>query len=137
MSPRTAFLGKLIGFYCILISLGMFAHKQAFVDTVIALMHDALALLLTALVVVVAGLAIVLGHNVWSGGALPVTVTLIGWVALLKGLVLLFLPPEGAARIFLEGFHYQQLFYVYAAFSLVLGIYLAYAGSRYHRPFKS
>jgi hypothetical protein len=27
-----------------------------------------------------AGLAIVLGHNVWSGGALTVVVTLIGWL---------------------------------------------------------
>jgi len=34
-----------------------------------------------------AGLAIVLGHNVWSGGALTVVVTLIGWLAALRGVV--------------------------------------------------
>jgi hypothetical protein len=26
-----------------------------------------------------AGLAVVVAHNVWSGGALPVVVTLVGW----------------------------------------------------------
>jgi hypothetical protein len=33
------------------------------------------------------GLAIVLGHNVWSGGALTVVVTLIGWLVALRGVV--------------------------------------------------
>ena len=34
----------------------------------------------------------IVGHNVWSGGPLPVTVTLLGWLIFLKGLV----PPAGA-----------------------------------------
>jgi hypothetical protein len=52
-----------------------------------------------------------LGHNVWSGGALPVVVTLVGWVALIKGLLLLFLSPEAAAGLYLGGLHYEQPFY--------------------------
>ena len=38
-----------------------------------------------------------LGHNVWSGGALPVVVTLMGWAALLKGVALLLVPSDRMA----------------------------------------
>ena len=70
----------------------------------------------------------VLAHNIWSGGALPVIVTLVGWITLIKSLFFLFLPPEMEARFFLGQLHYQQLFYLYGAFSLVLGVYLTYSG---------
>jgi hypothetical protein len=36
----------------------------------------------------------VLGHNIWSGGALVVVVTVVGWITLVKSLLFLFLPPE-------------------------------------------
>jgi hypothetical protein len=130
MSPRTLFLGRLIGLYCILIALAMFTHKQAMVETVTALLHDAPLLLVTGVVVVAAGLALILGHNVWSGGALPVVVTLIGWLALTKGLLILFLAPQAAAGLYLERLHYAEFYYGYASVSLVLGIYLTYATSR-------
>jgi hypothetical protein len=76
-----------------------------------------------------AGLAIVLGHNVWSGGALPVVVTLVGWLILVRGLVLLFLSPAAAMGL-LAGLHFEHLFYVYVALSLLFGIYLTYSGFR-------
>jgi hypothetical protein len=46
-----------------------------------------------------AGLAIVLGHQVWSGGVLPVLVTAIGWVVLIRGTILLFLSQRATARL--------------------------------------
>ena len=76
MTPRTRFLGRLIGLYCMLASLAMVAHKQALVEMVTGLLHDPPVLFLAGLIAVIAGLAMVLGHNVWSGGALPVIVTL-------------------------------------------------------------
>ena len=41
-----------------------------------------------------AGVATVIGHNIWSGGALPVAVTALGWMMLVKGVVLMASPPE-------------------------------------------
>lgn len=40
-----------------------------------------------------AGLAIVLGHNVWVKDW-PVVITILGWIALLKGLALMFTPDS-------------------------------------------
>jgi len=130
MSTRTAFLGQLIGLFCVIVALSMFANKQAAVDTATGLIRNAPLDFVVGLMTVAAGLAMVLGHNVWSGGALPVVVTLIGWATLIKGLLFLFLSPETESGIFLAGLHYGQFFYVYAAFSLLLGIYLTYAGFR-------
>ena len=55
-------------------------------------------------------------------------VTLVGWLTLIKGLFFLFLPPEMEAGLFLRQLHYQQLSYLYAAISLILGVYLTYGG---------
>ena len=130
MSPRTLYLGRLIGLYCILISLSMVTHKQATVDAVSALVHSPPVLFVAGVIAVAAGLALILGHNVWSGGALPAVVTLVGWLALTKGLLILFLSPEAAAGFFLGRLHYEEFYYWYCAVSLLLGIYLTYGTSR-------
>jgi hypothetical protein len=132
MSPRTLFLGRLIGLYCILISLSMVTHKQATVEAVTAVVHNPPVLFVAGVIAVAAGLALILGHNVWSGGALPVIVTLVGWVALTKGLLILFLSPEAASEFFLGRLHYEELYYWYTAASLLLGIYLIYETSKAH-----
>jgi hypothetical protein len=36
-------------------------------------------MLVYAIISLAVGVAMILGHNVWSGGALPVVVTLVGW----------------------------------------------------------
>ena len=90
--------------------------------------------MILGVITLTAGLAMVLAHNIWSGGTLVVVVTLVGWMALVKSLFFLFLPPEMEARLFLQQLHYQQLFYLYGAISLALGVYLTYGGfkSRSH-----
>ena len=128
MSPRTIFLSKLIGLYCILIGLSMMTRRQATVETVTALLQNPSMMLIVGVITLAAGLAMVLAHNIWSGGALVVVVTLVGWIALIKSLFFLFLPPEMEAGLFLGQLHYRQLFYLYTAISLVLGVYLTYGG---------
>ena len=130
MSSCTRFLSKLIGLYCILVSLMMFTHKRATVETAAALLHSTPMLFIVGLITLAVGLALVLVHNVWTGGALPIIVTLVGWLTLLKGLLFLFLSPEGAARFFLGGLHYEHLFYLYCTIAVVLGLYLTYGGFR-------
>ena len=130
MPPRTLFLSRLIGLYCILVGLSMMTHSQATVETVTALLQNPSMTLILGVITLAAGLAMVLAHNIWSGGTLVVVVTLVGWMALVKSLFFLFLPPEMETRLFLQQLHYQQLFYLYGAISLALGVYLTYGGFR-------
>ncbi len=128
MSPRTTYLGKLLGLYLIAVSLFMFAHAQATVEIMKAIIQDPPLLFIAGLLGVTAGLAIVLAHNVWSGGALPIIVTLFGWASLIKGVLLLTLSPEMESRVFIVGLHYDQHPNLYASFALLFGAYLTYAG---------
>ncbi len=128
MLSRTLFLSRLIGLYCILVALSMITRKQATLESVTAVLRDPSMMLVLGAITLVAGLAMVLTHNIWSGGALAVIVTLVGWMTLIKSLFFLFLPPELEAGFFLRQLHYQELFYVYGAISLVLGVYLTYYG---------
>ena len=128
MSPRTLFLSRLIGLYCIFLALSLITRRQVTVETVTNLLQSPSMMLILGVITLTAGLAMVLAHNVWSGGALAVIVTLVGWITLIKSLLFLFLPPEMEAGLFLGWLHYQQLFYVYGAISFVLGVYLTYGG---------
>jgi hypothetical protein len=128
MSSRTIFLSRLIGLYCIVIALSMMTRRQATVETVTALLQNPSMMLIVGIITLAAGLAVVLAHNIWSGGALVVVVTLVGWITLIKSLFFLFLPPEMEAGLFLGQLHYRQLFYLYTAISFVLGVCLTYGG---------
>jgi hypothetical protein len=130
MPSRTTFLSKLIGLYLILIALSMVTHKQATVDIMTALIHNPPLLYVIGVIAVVAGLAMVLGHNVWSGGVFPLLVTLSGWLLLIKAMLLLFLPAEAVYGFLFAGTHFAQLFYLYSAVVLLLGLCLAYGGFR-------
>jgi hypothetical protein len=134
MTPRTRFLCSLIGFYFVLVSLCMLARREATVEIVEALIHNAPLMLMAGVIAVAVGLALVLSHNVWSGGAATIIVTLVGWAALGKGLLILLLPPNGAAEFFLETMRFVEFFYLYTGATLVIGIFLAYRGMREPGP---
>ena len=46
---------------------------------------------------------------------------------LLRGIVLVFISPGGAAGIF-EALHFAEFFYFYVAIPLILGLYLTVTG---------
>lgn len=133
MSRATWFLGRLIGLYCLVVSLSMILHRSATIQTVTELVHSPPLLFLVGIIGMAVGLAMIVAHNVWSGGALPVTVTLIGWLALIKGGLMLFLSREQAPAFFLAGLRYERFYYVYAAATFLLGAYLTYGTARRSR----
>jgi len=128
MQSRTQFLSRLIGLYYILVAIAMTIHRRSTLETVTALLHNPSLMLVLGVITLSAGLAIVLAHNIWSGGAVAVLVTLTGWAALIKGLLFLFLPPEAETGFFLNTLHSEQLFYLYMAIALVYGVFLTYGG---------
>jgi hypothetical protein len=127
-SLRTTFLGKLLGLYCMALSLSRFARPRATVEIMKAIIRDSPLLFMAGLLGMTAWLAIVLAHNVWSGGVLPIIVTLFGWAAFIKGMLLLVLSPETESQVFIVGLGYEQHPNRYAALLLLVGVYLSYAG---------
>ena len=54
-------------------------------------------------------------------------VTVLGWVFLIRGAVLLYLSPEATAHL-VDRFRFEDLFYVYLGLTMALGLYLTVRG---------
>jgi hypothetical protein len=121
MFTTTVFLGRLLGLYLVAISIGMLVSKRRTLATLDEMARSGPWMLFSGLVATAAGLAIVLGHNVWTGGALAIVVTLFGWAALLKGISLLLVPPEQMAVAY-KGLGFERFFYAWMGAVLVLGL---------------
>jgi hypothetical protein len=124
MSRLTVFLARFIGLSTVLLVVALLVRGSAMVEAAVG---DGPVMLVYAIISLAAGLAMILGHNVWSGGALPVVVTLVGWLILAKGLMLLFVTPE-ALKLLVDHMQYGEHYYLYLAPSLVIGLYLTWAG---------
>ena len=121
MSLTTVFLGRLLGLYLIAIAVAMLASRRRALATLDEMARSGPWMLFSGMVATAAGLAIVMGHNVWTDGALAVVVTLFGWAALLKGVSLLLVPPEQMAAAY-KGLGFERFFYVWIGAVLVLGL---------------
>lgn len=130
MSQKTSYLAKLFGLFLLILGISMLVQREDTIFLWIALVHNAALVYVVSLVTIAAGLAVVLAHNVWSGGALPIVVTLLGGITLLKGIFALVLPRDLAMDTF-TAIAYDQYFYVYIVICLVLGAYLTIAGFRH------
>ena len=128
MSSRTIFLSRLIGLSCLLIVPSMLIYRQAEVDSVAEMLHNPSLILVLGYSTLAVGLAMVLAHNIWSGGALAVVVTVVGWLSLLKGLFLVYLLPCVGVEYYLRVLQNTQLFYPCMVLWLAIGIYLTYGG---------
>ena len=128
MSSKTIFLIGLIGLYCIFVIPSMVLQRQATMDLMPALLHNSPVMWVLSVTTLTVGLAMVLAHNVWSGGTLAVVVTLCGWSTLIKGLLFLFLPSGLESEFILSVLRNPLVFYVWMTPSLLIGIYLTYGG---------
>ena len=124
MSRLTVFLARFIGLFTILIIAALLVRGSAAVETAVV---AGPVMLVYAMISLAAGLAMILGHNVWSGGALPVVVTVVGWLILAKGVLLSLLTPQASIQLF-ERMHYGEHYYLYLAPTLLLGLFLTWAG---------
>ena len=127
MSPLTYFLARLIGSVLLIVAVAMASRKTAIVATANRIIRDPGMVFFSGVLRLVAGLAIVLGHDVWSGGALPIIVTLFGWLMFIGGLMLLFIPQEKLVEIY-EAMRFEQRYATYASITFLLGLYLFIAG---------
>jgi hypothetical protein len=127
MSPLTLFLAKLIGSILLIVVVSMATRKEAIAATANQVIHDPGMIFLTGVLRLVGGLAIVLGHDVWTGGALPIIVTLFGWLMLVGGLMQLFTPQAKLVELY-HAMRFEQRYATYVAITFLLGLYLFIAG---------
>lgn len=126
MMRLTIFLGRLLGLFFVLFAIAMLVNRRSTSQAAFDFTRDPPALMLAGILALAAGLAIVLSHNRWSGGAFTVVVTLLGWILVVRGTLILALPRELLIRIY-ERMNFTTYYYLYAAIPLAIGLYLLIA----------
>jgi len=122
-AATTLCLSILLGVYMLAASVGLFTDPDRGVKLVDDLERSPGLMYLLAVVAFTVGALIILFHNRWTD-PLAIIVTLIGWAALIEGLVLLAFPAIwfGLARPFMR--HLR----VFAAVTALCGAALIIAG---------
>ena len=129
MSPLTLYLGRVGGLFCLLMCLIVAGRPKAALQAINAVAESPGLLLITGASTLAAGVAWVVGHNLWSGGFLPVAVTLLGWLTLIKGAVLIAMPSSGLKSLY-RVLHYPQAFRLVMLVGAALGAWLAWTAFR-------
>lgn len=128
MSFRTLFLSRLLGLFFLVCGLAMIVHNRVFTGAIATIPGNPMAMLWISLLLSLAGLAMVLVHNMWSKCPVVIIVTLLGWLTLIKGIAYLFLPAKWLGEFFQAMLNSGAYVVSAAAFLLLLGAYLTYEG---------
>jgi hypothetical protein len=78
-----------LGYTASSLRLAMMTRRQSAIATIKALIANPPLLLFVEVSGLAGGLAMIIGHNIWSGGALPVIITLVGWLMAIRCAALL------------------------------------------------
>jgi uncharacterized protein YjeT (DUF2065 family) len=119
------FLAQLFGLTMVIFSV-IWWLRPKLIDTMLAeLRQQPFSMMLAGFFAIVAGLAIVLTHNIWEFSWVGL-ITLFGWVAILKGVTYIAFPDLliRTASTVMQG--KQRTFMT--IFSLLMGLYLTYHG---------
>jgi uncharacterized membrane protein YesL len=122
----SVFLARLIGPVMLVIGLAVFANQRGFRDMSEEFLASRALIFLSGLLIMPAGLAIVLTHNVWTADW-RVVITIFGWLCTIGGAIRLFEPPAlvQAGRTLLGRAYFTP---VAAAIWVVLGLLFCFFG---------
>jgi hypothetical protein len=120
------FLARLIGPVMLVIGLAVFANQRGFRDMVEEFLASRALMFLSGFLLMPAGLAIVLVHNIWTADW-RVLITIFGWVNVIGGALRLFGPPllVKAGKTMLKQPYFAS---IAAAIWVVLGLLFCFFG---------
>lgn len=120
----TAFLACVIAWYLVIMGLFLMVRR----DVAIAAMNDIMAqtglLFVIAFITLIVGLMIVISHDVWVM-SWPVIITIIGWLALISGIVRLFC-PEFIHRMWNKMAAKPESFTISGIIMVLIGLFLLF-----------
>ncbi len=119
-------LATILGPLFLVVAIGLLVNPGAYRDMIGDLQKSTASWYFGGLFALVFGLLIVQWHNVWAW-QWPVVITLLGWAALIKGVVLLVF-PKWIIRWAEFYQHKPMALRANAVFALILGLFLTIMG---------
>ncbi|MFT5179723.1 MAG: hypothetical protein ACI9GH_000097 [Candidatus Paceibacteria bacterium] len=120
------FLAKLLGTYMIIKGIALIVRKKEMKGFIADFVSNKTVAMFASAFALIIGLAIVIGHNVWTSDW-RVLITIIGWIVLIEGL-LMFVLPHKKGMEWVSNFTKPAWYNLGIMINLFLGIYLALIG---------
>lgn len=124
--PLTVVLSKVLGIFLVIVGAAILLRRRYYLPVYGAFVHERLLRAVTSLAEILAGLFLVVLYDEWS--SLPAAIlSLIGWFALLEGLMYTLLPDSFLEKFF--GIFNVPAWYVAGGLlAVATGSYLAASG---------
>lgn len=119
----STYFAKVFGIGLIVAGISVILYRDAFIKAVPGFIEDRLLRLTIAFIEMLAGLFLIIGHNVWTPVPAAI-ITLLGWVTAIEGAALLLLPDDMLRR-FMSVVNRPRVYLASGIVTIILGIYLA------------
>jgi uncharacterized membrane protein len=121
------FLAQIIGIYLIADGIVAITRFKELIPIIEEFKLNKILFFSLGTIVLLLGLIIVLNHNIWHGEPYQIVITLIGWIVLIKGLILFLLPSELIKSI-IDQFNHPNTYRIAGTVTLLFGLWLTYHG---------
>jgi len=121
----TALIAKIIGILYLSFGIGLLFNKQYYSKAIENLLESSTYLIIGGFLAIIIGLLIIEYHNIWIKNW-TVLITIIGWSALVKGILLLTFPKS--FNMFKRLFKSKKLINILAIFIILFGVMFCYFG---------
>ncbi|MES2273241.1 MAG: hypothetical protein V4487_03525 [Chlamydiota bacterium] len=121
----SVFYAQVFGCYIFLISLAMLLHQNRFKRMMTDFLTNHPLVSLSGAISLLIGLVVVITHDVWVA-QWPVVITLIGWIAILQGIMRIFFPETFGK--WMKQLAAKNGYTVWCWIWLLVGLYLLWSG---------
>lgn len=118
-------IAKIIGVIYLSFGVGLLFNPQFYKNEIPKLIENTSYLILGGFLAIIIGLLIVDNHNYWVKNW-TVVITIIGWIALLKGILLLAFPT--LSKIYKPLFKSENFYKILGPLVLIFGLLFTYLG---------
>ena len=123
---NSLFIARLFGLCYLVIGVGLLLNQKFWRQVIEDFSKNAATILLGGIFALVVGVVIVLTHNVWVANW-TVIITIIGWIALIKGIWIIVLPST--VNRFMQFYQKNEsILLVQSIGAIVLGVVLTFFG---------
>lgn len=118
-------IAKIISVIYLSFGVGLIFNTSFYKKGIEKLLDNASFMILAGMIAVIVGIVIIEFHNIWEKNW-TLVITLIGWIALIKGILLLAFPKTMV--FFKPMFQFENLYKYLAPLVILFGLVFAYFG---------
>lgn len=118
------FIGKVLGIYMLITCIALLFNQKYYRETFKEIIDNKSFFIISAIISLIIGILIIITHNIWIV-QWQLLITILGWIALLKGIFLLFF-PNASSNLFKKcKTKYKIDLYDWVKWWCLIGLFLA------------